>query len=340
MFVLLAGSAGASSGRRSSRARLRPHWRRCVVRGSCSATTRNMSYGRRSDSRNSSSLSRPSPFRTWSSPAPRDECPSSYGPRSFAGHPLRLCRADWCSITCAGPCRRGRSSRCDCRMPLDRRPAAAPGSSRRGRVRQTIKQGWQTWAMLASILMVLAAAGQVYSVYVYGGFYGNSAWMLMGAYGVAGALPESAFSGWKTGRTQRFLVHHGCAAGNGLAGEGHNVGSWPRGRHVRRSGCRLVHASPLSPSWRGLDPGTRLFAAGIRGRDHLWNGVSGGITAFVIASVATICLALPLIELALENVVQAAGILIVAAALLMISWAWRRDWMLEAQPPGDGYGSV
>ena len=38
-----------------------------------------------------------------------------------------------------------------------------------------------------------------------------------------------------------------------------------------------------------------------------------GITAFVIASVATICLALPLIELALENVVQAAGILIVAA---------------------------
>ena len=132
MFVLLRW-AGASSGRRSSRARLRPHWRRCVVRGSCSATTRNMSYGRRSDLAEFvvfvatvavsdlvfTSSARRMPFQLRS-PIVRRPSASPRAGGSVFNHR-------------AGPCRRGRSSRCDCRMPLDRRPAAAPGSSRRGR---------------------------------------------------------------------------------------------------------------------------------------------------------------------------------------------------------------
>ncbi len=207
--------------------------------------------------------------------------------------------------------------------------------------RQTVKQGWQTWAMLTTILMVLAASSHVYWDHVYGGLYDNSAWVFIGALGISSAAGASVFGLENRARTQRFLVQHGARPGTVWLVK---VMTWGLGPAV------LVFAAAsfvwymqagswyTQPRFRGRGDGVILalaclplaFAVGV----ICGMAFRRGITAFVIAVVATIALAMPLIALAVENVVPAAGILMVAAALLVISWAWRHDWMLERPAPG------
>ena len=59
-----------------------------------------------------------------------------------------------------------------------------------------------------------------------------------------------------------------------------------------------------------------------------------GITAFVIALVLTFALLPPLFTLWTVAMLPPPGFLVVAAALLMVSWAWCSDWMLERPAPG------
>ncbi len=207
--------------------------------------------------------------------------------------------------------------------------------------RETVKEGWRTWAMLTTILIVLAASSHVYRDYVYGGLYDNTAWLFIGALAISSAAGASVFGLENRARTQRFLVHHGARPGIVWLVK---VVTWGLGPAV------LVFAAAsfvwymqarfwyTQPRFRGSGEDVTLalaclplaFAVGV----ICGMAFRRGITAFVIAVVATAALAMPLISLAVENVVPVAGILMVAAALLVISWAWRHDWMLERPAPG------
>ena len=59
-----------------------------------------------------------------------------------------------------------------------------------------------------------------------------------------------------------------------------------------------------------------------------------GITAFVLAMVLSLGLMFALLSLVFLNLVPDYGLFFVTAALLVISWAWRTDWMLDRPAPG------
>ena len=62
--------------------------------------------------------------------------------------------------------------------------------------------------------------------------------------------------------------------------------------------------------------------------------ISRGLTAAVIAMVMTLALALP--QLPADPVVPAAGLglFVIPVALLVVSWAWSGDWLLDRAAPG------
>ena len=58
------------------------------------------------------------------------------------------------------------------------------------------------------------------------------------------------------------------------------------------------------------------------------------ITAIVVALVIALVLTIPLALLVTVNMLPAPGLLVIPAGLLVVSWAWSKDWLLDRPAPG------
>jgi hypothetical protein len=216
-----------------------------------------------------------------------------------------------------------------------RREATAAPRARRSWVieiwalfRQTIKEGRKTWSMLAAGSVVVP-----FLVYFFGGYYLDRAWVVMYASSVIMAAGTCVFGLENRARTQRFLVHHGARPGSVWLVK---ITTWGFGLAVIVVILAYVVASIGPSGGPGQNIAVAIVSFPFAFAVAILCGMAfrRGITAFVIAVVASIGLGAPLIQLITVNIVPAAGILVVAIALLAISWAWRRDWMLERPAPG------
>jgi hypothetical protein len=198
-------------------------------------------------------------------------------------------------------------------------------------VRQTIKEGIKTWLMLAAISMGLPAFLSLGNR-SYG--YVDPVWLVVVSLVVVLAAGASAFGLENRARTYRFLVHHGARPGSVWLVK---VMTWILGIAVIAVSW-VCFATFLAVSKQG-DAGAALIAlldclslafavAVVCGM-----ALRRGITAFVIALVLTLALAAPLLSMVYMSMLPARGILVVSAALLLVSWLWRGDWMLERPAP-------
>jgi ABC-2 family transporter protein len=193
---------------------------------------------------------------------------------------------------------------------------------------QTIKEGRKFWSMLAAISVVMPVL-----FYFCGGYYLDGSWLLSFSFIVVTAAGASVFGLENRARTQRFLGHHGARPGSVWLVK---ITAWTFGLAV----IVVMLAYVVSFMGHPGRPMERLslpivcFPLAYAVAVICGMALRRGITAFVIAVVASIGLGAPLIYLTEENMLSAAGLLVVAVALLAISWAWRRDWMLERPAPG------
>jgi hypothetical protein len=189
--------------------------------------------------------------------------------------------------------------------------------------RQTVMQGKATWIWGAGSALVLAA-----SIYLgeldWFWFFLASVPMVL----VAGA---SALGLENSARTYPFLAHHGArpglvwlvklsvwAIGAALIA-GIAAGLATFDFHYRRQGgLAFVAMFPL------------FFAVALL----CGMAFRRGITAVVIAMVFSLGLSLALGLLVELSLLPSPGVLVVAAALLAVSWAWTGDWMLDRAAPG------
>ena len=191
--------------------------------------------------------------------------------------------------------------------------------------------------MLAAIAVVLPAMFYFASVAILGSCSGlrSSAWSWFLA---AGA---SVFGLENRARTQRFLVHHGARPGFVWLVK---VTTWVIGLASSYSGglCALVHDGSRRPPRRALESErSSAFRSSYAVALICGMAFRRGVTAFVIAAGAVASAwRWPLIALLLADCFPLLAFLVVAAALLAVSWAWRTDWMLDRPAPGRWLRSV
>jgi ABC-type transport system involved in multi-copper enzyme maturation permease subunit len=197
---------------------------------------------------------------------------------------------------------------------------------------QTIKESWQTWLALAAIAITLPTT----AAYGFGNsFLDSTGLMLVAVLGcfVAGL---SVFGAENRLRTYRFLVHHGARPGLvwavklatwifGLATIALAVASTSVVTSIR------ISNGPSGDYWSlPLSSPLLIFAIA------LLCGMTcrRGIAAFVLAMVVSLGVMAPVVSLVFLNLVPQHGVFLVTAAVLAISWAWRKDWMLDRPAPG------
>ncbi len=210
---------------------------------------------------------------------------------------------------------------------------AAPSARRSWRVEtgalvwQTVKEGKTLWSMLAAIAVAHSAW-----LYTDGGPAYDRVWLLTIDLVIVLAAGASGFGLENRARTYRFLVHHGARTGSvwlvkvmtwsfGLA-----LIAVPQACFIGFTGSGGLPNENLAPAFLSLPLAYAIaVTCGMAFRR--------GITAFVIALVLTLALAAPLLALVYMNMLPAPATLVVAAAILAVSWAWRGDWMLERPAP-------
>ena len=194
---------------------------------------------------------------------------------------------------------------------------------------QTIKEGIKVWFLLAAI-----ALGPPLLV-IYFQSYIDSFWLLFLSIVVVLVAGVSAFGQENRARTQRFLVHHGARPGLVWLVK---VSVWVTG--VAVIGAALAYLSEM------------LTIAGLPRMHRIWTpfiltlslafGVTTlcgmvfrrGITALVLGLVLTAGVATPLLMLVSLKLLPDLGLAFVSIALLAISWAWRKDWIMDRPAPG------
>jgi hypothetical protein len=194
--------------------------------------------------------------------------------------------------------------------------------------RQTIKEGRKTWFLLAAISLAIPLI-----LYVYADSVLDRSLLVTYASLIVTAAGASVFGLENRSRTQRFLVHHGARPGSVWLVK---VTTWALGLAVIAviSGCVVIFMHTQGQPTETIVVPILCFPLAYAVAVICGMALRRGITAFVIAVVVTILSAGILIGLTVETILPAAAILVVAAALLAISWAWRRDWMLERPAPG------
>ena len=192
---------------------------------------------------------------------------------------------------------------------------------------QTIKEGKTLWSMLAAIAVAHSAW-----LYTDGGPAFDRVWLLTIDLVIVLAAGASGFGLENRARTYRFLVHHGARTGSVWLVK---VMTWalgltliavPQACFIGFTGSGGLRDENLTPAFLSLP---LAYAVAVT----CGMAFRRGITAFVIALVLTLALAAPLLALVYMNMLPALAILVVAAAILAVSWAWRGDWMLERPAP-------
>jgi ABC-type transport system involved in multi-copper enzyme maturation permease subunit len=197
---------------------------------------------------------------------------------------------------------------------------------------QTIKEGSKTWSMLLAIAVALPAA-----FYRFGGDTVDPIYFPIIGLLVVVAAGASVFGLENRARTQRVLVHHGARPGSVWLVK---FTTWLIGLVVLTIifSALMILCLMMGQSlgrgggdWSLIVPCMPLaYAVAL----NCGMALRRGITAFVIAVMLASCLAWTLVALVFANLLSAPGIVVVAAALVAVSWAWRTDWMLERPAPG------
>jgi hypothetical protein len=194
---------------------------------------------------------------------------------------------------------------------------------------QTIKEAWQIWLLLAAVSIAVPACMRFfYSNYV------DYAWLMIVT--LLGCLLAgiSVLGAENRARTYRFLVHHGARPALVWTVK---LATWICGLAAicLAAGCSWI-VMPSSNAPSGEHWGLAVFSPLIVFAIALICGMTcrRGITAFVLAMILSLALMFPLLSLVYLKLVPESGVLLVTAALLAISWAWRTDWMLDRPAPG------
>ncbi len=199
---------------------------------------------------------------------------------------------------------------------------------------QTIKEGSKTWSMLLAIAVALPA-----SFYAFGSDTLDLIYFPIIGFFVVLAAGAGVFGLENRARTQRFLVHHGARPFSVWLVK---VTTWVIGLLVLAIVfCALMIVCfmvgrPFGGGGRGGDWSLIVPCMPLAYAVALICGMAfrRGVTAVVIAVMLSFGLGWPLVALVFANLLPSAGIVVVAAALVAVSWAWRTDWMLERPAPG------
>jgi hypothetical protein len=197
---------------------------------------------------------------------------------------------------------------------------------------ETIREGRPTWFLLAAIglvfpayLLLSAPPGVGADPRVFPLVSLNSL--------VALAAGVSVFGLENRARTYRFLAHHGARPGIIWLAK---LASWCFGLAVIWLPLVLLAAEspmPRGPSedwiWIILTLPLSFAVALLCGMT-----IRRGITAWVVALVVTLGLALAMGAMVQALLLPAWGLLILSAALLAVTWMWSGDWLMDRPAPG------
>ncbi len=192
---------------------------------------------------------------------------------------------------------------------------------------QTIKQGIGTWSMLLAFAVALPALGLA-------GDSLDRMWLSSGIFLLVIAVGVSVFGLENRARSQRFLVHHGARPNTVWLVK---FTMWLFG--VVTLAIIFFGALVLSAMMgRPVGGGNELVVFACIPLAYAVALICGmafrrGVTAFVIAVMLTFGLAWPLVALLYQSMMPWPAFLVVPAALIVVSWAWRTDWMLERPAP-------
>ncbi len=167
---------------------------------------------------------------------------------------------------------------------------------------------------------------------------GWSAFLLAFNLAIALIAGVNVFGTESRARTHRFLAHHGVSPGWAWAVKTAvwagalfpvwgilAAGAWfmglLRGVHNRQGALfALVYAAALMNS----------FVIG----QLCGMAIRRGITAALVATVALIAVMVPLGGLLGLEMLPSWGLVLISPALLVVGWAWSRDWLLDRPGPG------
>jgi ABC-2 family transporter protein len=197
---------------------------------------------------------------------------------------------------------------------------------------QTMREGRRTWYLLVVIglvlpgLMILILKPAVATL---------PEWDLLISVGVTLVAGASVFGLENRTRTQRFLTHHGAQPGlvwmMKLAVWGVGLAAiW--GPLILMAKLTMAN---VGPSRRELWYYMVLIVPLFFGVSQLCGmAIRRGITTVVIALVIALVMLIPLGALIDSDMLPVQGLLVIPVGLLVVSWAWSGDWLLDRPAPG------
>jgi hypothetical protein len=203
---------------------------------------------------------------------------------------------------------------------------------------QTTKEGRKTWALLAAIWLVTPGL-----MFLWSGYSPNPEGLALISVGISLAAGASVFGLENRSRTQRFLTHHGAWPGlvwliklvvwvAALCGIG-MLGlamSWGPLAFTDKTNVDRIYAIPIKNWMTGTSIVLLYFGIALLSG----MAIRRGITALVVALIAGLALLIPLGALVATDMLPAAGLLVIPAGLLAVSWAWSGDWLFDRPAPG------
>ncbi len=215
--------------------------------------------------------------------------------------------------------------------PLRTSAPARPGRpswlvETRNLVWQTIKQGIGTWSILLAIAVAVAALGLV-------GDSLDRMWLSSAIFLLVIAAGVSVFGLENRARSQRFLVHHGVRPNTVWLVK---ITTWLIALvtlAIIFIGALVLIAMVGRPvsggNWAAFECIPLAYAVAL----ICGMAFRRGVTAFVVSVMLSFGLGWPLVGLWYQTMMPWPAFLVVAAALIAVSWAWRSDWMLERPAP-------
>jgi hypothetical protein len=194
---------------------------------------------------------------------------------------------------------------------------------------QTLKQGWKTWFLLVVIGLVLPGPFYLASIFL------DSIWLILLSTGVSLVAGASVFGLENRGCTQRFLAYHGARPslvwlvklliwGVGM------IILWGPLVFMAQISFRHMRAVSIENWLFGIFVMPLYFSIALL----CGMAIRRSITAVVISLVIGSALTIPLIALITVQMLPEQGLLVIPVGLLVVSWAWSGDWLLDR--PGSG----
>ena len=194
---------------------------------------------------------------------------------------------------------------------------------------QTLREGWKAWGLLVAIGLVLPAPIYLASSSL------DSIWLLLIGIGVSLVAGASVFGLENRARTQRFLTIHGARSwlvwlvkllvwGVGL------VMLWGPLAVMARISFTQMGVVSIENWLFGIFMIPLYFSIALL----CGMAIRRSITAVVVSLVIGLALTIPLAALVTVQMLPVQGLLVIPAGLLVVSWAWSGDWLLDR--PGSG----